>query len=98
MAVHVISGSLMTSDQTEHLATSVGDGGWVVSYLPGRTLDTQQATAAMQIAEVATDLESWARLLGLTAREAVGMVVTTSAESEMSSRCRSGRSAARRWP
>src|SRR5438445_10419826 len=51
MAVQVIGRSLMTSDQTEHQAKSVGTGGWVVSFLPGRTLTIEQATAAMQAAE-----------------------------------------------
>lgn len=79
MSVQLIGGSLMLSDQTEHRAKSVGDGRWVVSYLPGRTLDTQQATAAMQVAEITTYLESWARLIGLTGLEAAGMAIAVSA-------------------
>lgn len=86
MAVHVVGRSLMTSDQTEHQAKSVGDGGWVVSFLPGRTLDAQQATAAMQVADIASDLESWARLLGLTGPEAVGLVVAARAAPKPSTR------------
>nr|WP_082940358.1 MULTISPECIES: hypothetical protein [unclassified Nocardia] len=88
MAVHVIGRSLMTSDQTGHQATCVGGGRWVVSFLPGRTLDAQQATAAMQVADITTDLESWARLLGLTAGEAVGLVFAAKAAAEPSRRRR----------
>ena len=51
MAVHVIGSSLMTSDRTPHRARSVGQEGWVVSYLPGRTLTCAQAVAALQVAE-----------------------------------------------
>ncbi|NNH72706.1 hypothetical protein HLB23_23055 [Nocardia uniformis] len=78
---------MMTSDMTSHIARCVGGDRWVVSWLPGRTLSGQQAVTAMTIASAVatgqppTDSE-WAMLdglalgLGLTAREAVGMVVT----------------------
>ncbi|MTE12950.1 hypothetical protein GLP40_09205 [Nocardia sp. CT2-14] len=77
---------MMTSDLTAHIARCVGGDRWVVSWLPGRTLSGQQAVTAMTIASTVAghslgDAE-WAMLdglalaLGLTAREAVGMVAT----------------------
>ncbi|MFE3196298.1 hypothetical protein ACFXHA_45385 [Nocardia sp. NPDC059240] len=67
-----VSESLITSDQTEHRARSVGLGGWVVSWLPGRTITTEQAVAAMQLAEAVGVLTAWAAILGLPPCEAVG--------------------------
>lgn len=78
MSVQVIGSSLMTSDQTEHQAKSVGDGGWVVSYLPGRTLTIEQATAAMQAAEAAAVVGTLAGAVGLTALETVGLALRES--------------------
>ncbi|WP_454194279.1 hypothetical protein [Nocardia sp. Marseille-Q1738] len=75
MAVRVVRNSLMISDQTEHQAKSVGDGCWVVSYLPGRTLTIDQATAAMKAAEVASAVSDLAGQVGLTALETVGMAL-----------------------
>lgn len=75
MAVHVVGGALMTSDQSEHQAKSVGDSCWVVSYLPGRTLTMQQATAAMQAAEAVAVVGMMADLVGLTALETVGLAL-----------------------
>ncbi|MFQ6328116.1 hypothetical protein [Nocardia sp. NBC_01009] len=85
MAIEVVSASMMTSDETTHMARCVGGDRWVVSWLPGRTLTGQQAVTAMTIATTVeahdepTDA-AWAMLddlaldLGLTAREAVYMV------------------------
>lgn len=78
MAVQVIGLSLMTSDQTEHQAKSVGSGGWVVSFLPGRTLTIEQATAAMQAAEAVSVVGNLADLVGLTTLETVGLAVNES--------------------
>lgn len=78
MAVQVIGRSLMTSDQTEHQAKSVGSGGWVVSFLPGRTLTIEQATAAMQAAEAVSVVGNLADLVGLTTLETVGLAVNES--------------------
>lgn len=79
MAVQVIGSSLMTSDLTPHRARSVGQEGWVVSYLPGRTLTCAQAVAALRVAEVVPSLldtvGELADEVGLTALEAVGMAV-----------------------
>lgn len=78
MAVYVIGSSLMTSDQTPHRAPSVGQEGWAVSYLPGRTPTRTQA-AAPQIAEAVPPLlESVGGLatkVGLTLLEALGMAI-----------------------
>ncbi|MFI9510009.1 hypothetical protein [Nocardia sp. NPDC052566] len=85
MAIEVVSASMMTSDETTHMARCVGGDRWVVSWLPGRTLSGAQAVTAMTIATtVATQptpsgaewvlLDSLALELGLTAREAVFMV------------------------
>ncbi|TLF74455.1 hypothetical protein [Nocardia cyriacigeorgica] len=78
MAVQVIGRSLMTSDQTEHQAKSVGSGGWVVSFLPGRTLTMEQATAAMQAAEAVAMVGTLADLVGLTTLETVGLAMQES--------------------
>ncbi|MEV5648185.1 hypothetical protein AB0L57_08035 [Nocardia sp. NPDC052254] len=75
MAVQVVGRSLMTSDQTPHQARSVGIGGWVVSFLPGRTLTLEQATAALQAAEAVTAVRSLANRVGLTPLETVGLAM-----------------------
>ncbi|MRH90964.1 hypothetical protein GFY24_26580 [Nocardia sp. SYP-A9097] len=77
---------MMTSDSTTHIARCVGGDRWVVSWLPGRTLSGQQAVTAMTIASTLADytlsdtewvvLDGLALELGLTAREAVGMVAS----------------------
>lgn len=63
----------MDSPRTTHRARSVGDSGWVVSYLPGRTLSAAQAVAAMAAAEEVAALAEHSRLLGLTGLELVSM-------------------------
>ncbi|MEU8895437.1 hypothetical protein [Nocardia sp. NPDC048505] len=78
MAVQVVDRSVMTSDQTEHQARSVGSGGWVVSFLPGRTLTIEQATAAMQLAEFTATVGPLADLVGLTTLESVGLAMQES--------------------
>ncbi|MEU7142100.1 hypothetical protein ABZ942_21810 [Nocardia sp. NPDC046473] len=78
MAVQVVDRSLMTSDQTEHQAKSVGAGGWVVSFLPGRTLTIEQATAAMQAAEAIAVVGVLADQVGLTTLETVGLAIQES--------------------
>ena len=73
----------MTSPDTPHTATATG-GGWQVSWLPGRTLDRNQAITAMVIADLvggdgvprADDpiwlhLDGWAAELSMTAPAAV---------------------------
>lgn len=85
MAIEVVSASMMTSDETTHMARCVGGDRWVVSWLPGRTLSGRQAVTAMTIASTVASSAApsgaeWALLddlaleLGLTAREAVYMV------------------------
>lgn len=78
MAVQVIGQALMTSDQTDHQAKSVGSGGWVVSFLPGRTLTTAQAMAAMQAAEAVAVVGGLAGQVGLTTLETVGLAIQES--------------------
>ena len=81
-----ITDTTMTSPATPHTATATG-GGWQVSWLPGRTLDRNQAITAMTIADMvggtgvprADDpiwlfLDGWAAELGLTAPGAVARV------------------------
>lgn len=82
MAVQVVDRSLMTSDLTPHQAKSVGIGGWVVSFLPGRTLTTEQATAALQAAEAVATVNALAGQVGLTAMETVGLATQESPWSE----------------
>ncbi len=74
MAIHV-TGTLITSDQTNHSARSVGQTRWVVSYLPGRTVGIEQAVAALRIAEVVDELTALTRLLALTPCEAIGQAM-----------------------
>ncbi|GAA5047431.1 hypothetical protein GCM10023318_13970 [Nocardia callitridis] len=93
MAVQVIGLSLMTSDQTEHQAKSVGSGGWVVSFLPGRTLTIEQATAALQAAEAAAAVRMLSGQVGLTAMETVGLAIQESPWGE----ALSGPSGRRGW-
>ncbi|MBO0855267.1 MAG: hypothetical protein J2P18_16070 [Nocardia sp.] len=75
MAVQVVGRSLMTSDQTPHQARSVGIGGWVVSFLPGRTLTLEQAAAALQAAEAVATVSSLAGQVGLTPMETIGLAM-----------------------
>jgi hypothetical protein len=73
----------MTSPNTPHTAIATDDG-WVVSWMPGRTLDRNQATTAMVIADIADSrgaglsvdpvwpfLDNWAAELGLSGPDAV---------------------------
>jgi hypothetical protein len=89
-----ITDTTMTSPATPHTATATG-GGWQVSWLPGRTLDRNQATTAMVIANIVGDtgvpraddpvwlfLDGWAAELGLTAPAAVARVSTPPAERQ----------------
>ncbi|CAM4330949.1 hypothetical protein NONI108955_21195 [Nocardia ninae] len=66
---------MMTSDKTEHQAKSVGDGGWVVSFLPGRTLTVTQAADAMKAAEAVETVRALTESIGLTVLETVGLVI-----------------------
>ncbi|MEV6340953.1 hypothetical protein AB0M12_40315 [Nocardia vinacea] len=72
-AVVEVAGHLV-SEATSHHADYVGEGRWVLDYLPGRQLTRGQAVAGMRIA-VAPDrpeVDRWAPQLGLTADEARG--------------------------
>lgn len=75
MSVHVIDRAWMVSDRTPHQARRVSEDAWVVSYLRGRMVTTEQATAAIQAAEVVSLMEELASRIGLTAMEALGLVV-----------------------
>ena len=83
-----ITDTHMSSPDTPHTATAKGEG-WEVSWLPGRTLDRNQAITAMTIADMvggrgvprADDpiwmhLDGWAAELGLTAPAAVARALT----------------------
>ena len=76
----------MSSPDTPHTATVTG-GGWQVSWLPGRTLNRNQAITAMIIASTVggngvpradnpiwLHLDGWAAELSLTAPGAVARV------------------------
>ena len=78
-----ITDTYMTSPNTPHTASATGDG-WEVSWLPGRTLDRNQATTAMTIADMVGGrgvglsddpiwpfLDNWAAELGLSGPDAV---------------------------
>ena len=86
-----ITDTHMSSLDTPHSATVTG-GGWQVSWLPGRTLDRNQAITAMTIASTVggngvpradnpiwMHLDGWAAELGLTAPTAVARVSEPSA-------------------
>ncbi|MGY2123187.1 hypothetical protein ACW9HJ_17215 [Nocardia gipuzkoensis] len=87
MSVHVVDRNWIVSDRTPHQARRVDDDTWVVSYLRGRMVTTdlrgrmvttEQATAAIQAAEMVSLTEELVRRFGLTALEAVGLVVLES--------------------
>ncbi|MGW4088381.1 hypothetical protein [Nocardia sp. NPDC004750] len=78
MSVHVVDRTWIVSDRTPHQARRVSDDAWVVSYLRGRMVNTEQATAAIQAAEMVSLTEELVRPVGLTALEAVGLVVLES--------------------
>lgn len=75
MAVHVVGRAWMVGDRTAHQARRVSDDAWVVSYLRGRMLTTEQATAAIQAAEFVAVMDELAARMGLTALEALGLAV-----------------------
>lgn len=75
MSVQVVNRVRVISDRSAHHAKTVGDGRWVVSYLPGRTVSLEQAVAAVQFAEFVCEAAEFARLIGLTTREAVYYVL-----------------------
>ncbi|MFF0491856.1 hypothetical protein ACFYTQ_22735 [Nocardia sp. NPDC004068] len=72
------------SGRTGQLARSVGQGRWVVSFLPGRTLSREQAQAALRVADELDTFRRDAAALGLTVLELVGLATM-------------GNSAARLW-
>jgi hypothetical protein len=78
MSVHVVDRIWIVSDRTPHQARRVSDNAWVVSYLRGRMVTTEQATAAIQAAEMVSLTEELTCRFGLTALEAVGLVVLES--------------------
>lgn len=65
-------GRRMTSVATSHYADYVGDGRWVVDWLPGRQFEAKAAKVAMYIASAPgwPEVERWAPVLGLTPAEA----------------------------
>ena len=75
MSVHVIDGHWMVTERSRHQARRVAEDGWVVSYLRGRTLTTEQATAAMRTVEELATLQGLTSLLGLTTLEAVTLAI-----------------------
>jgi hypothetical protein len=85
----------MSSPANSHTATTTG-GGWTVSWLPGHTLDRNQAITAMTIADIVGDrgvpraddaiwmhLDAWGAELGLTAPAAVAQVSQLPAELQV---------------
>ncbi len=75
MSVHVVDKCLMVGDRTPHQARRVSDDAWVVSYLRGRMLTTEQAAAAIQAADTVALMNDLAAHVGLTALEAIGLAV-----------------------
>jgi hypothetical protein len=88
-----IDGDQMTCNATGHTA-HCGDKGWQVSWLPGRTLDRNQAVTALTLSEVSArgpkpgdriwgHVEGWAAELGLpSGAEALSMARTREPEPE----------------
>jgi len=80
-----IADHTMTSDRTRHTAQADADGGWEVTWLPGRVLTHSQAVTAMTIAEVLAThdgalhcdnpmwlhIDQWAAELGISGPNAV---------------------------
>lgn len=66
----------LVSDGTSHHADYVGDGRWVVDWLPGRQFEAKAAKTAMYIASAPgwPEVERWAPVLGLTPAEARAFV------------------------
>lgn len=88
--------SLITSARTRHQARSVGQGEWVVSFLPGRTFSQDQAHAALRATDEWAAMQACASLLGLTALELAGMAATECTWPPPK-RSRSGRSRIHSW-
>jgi hypothetical protein len=93
-----ITDTHMSSLDTPHTATVTG-GGWQVSWLPGRTLDRNQAITAMTIASTVggngvpradnpiwMHLDGWAAELGLTGPTAVARAAKPLQEREAETR------------
>ncbi|WP_157103790.1 hypothetical protein [Nocardia harenae] len=68
----------MVTERSRHQARRVAEDGWVVSYLRGRTLTTEQAAAAMRTVEELANLHGLTCLFGLTTLEAVTLAVNES--------------------
>lgn len=47
-----INDKLIESDDTDHYAEHVGNGGWCVTWLEDRVLTKEQAVAAVELAEI----------------------------------------------
>lgn len=73
MSIHAVDQKSMTSDLTQHQARAAGQDGWVVSFLPGRTLTADQAVAALRAAEEWAAIRADAASLGLTGLELAGL-------------------------
>ncbi|MFR9752905.1 hypothetical protein ACL02S_17975 [Nocardia sp. 004] len=98
MSVHVIDQGWIVSDQTPHQARRVNDDAWVVSYLRGRTVTTEQATAAIQAAELISLLQHLAGRIGLTGLELFGLVLIEAPWDITPTRYRSLLPRPGRWP
>jgi hypothetical protein len=80
-----ITSQVICGAGTRHVATSVGDTGWAVTWLPGRTLTRSQAITAMLIGQAAAQappagrawshVDVWAAELRLTGSVAVSLAV-----------------------
>ena len=85
MAV-TITDQAMRGTRTPHTAAAAIDGGWSVTWLPGRTLNRNQAITAMTLAEHAgrgaacQHVGTWAGELGLTAAAAIAMASADGAD------------------
>ncbi|MEV0712720.1 hypothetical protein [Nocardia aurea] len=69
-----------TTGQATHAARCVGQGQWIVSFLPGRTLSSDQAHAALAVADELDTLRSISTSLGLTVLELVGLAMMDCSE------------------
>ena len=77
----------MSSDRTAHTARPSADRtGWEVSWLPGQTLDRNNAITAMVLADTTAEpglreghrlwphIQSWSQELGVTAPDAIARI------------------------
>jgi hypothetical protein len=80
-----ITSQVIRGTGTHHVAAATSEGGWAVTWLPGRTLTRSQAITAMLFAQAAVQdpaadrawphVGAWAAELGLSGSVALSLAV-----------------------